>query len=161
MPAALRVALTDLEDVTLSELREATTVPQRTRDRAQMIRLNAQGWNVPGIAKIFECHEHTVRATLRRWEKLGLGGLWEATGRGAKRKWQEADLAYLEHCLEVESRTYNSLQLSEKLAQHRNVQLSPDRLRRLLKKKGGDGNAPAIVIKENKTLINDYSSKQT
>ena len=56
---------------------------------------------------------------------------------------------------------YHSLQLSEKLAQHRNVQLSPDRLRRLLKKKGGDGNAPAIVIKENKTLINDYSSKQT
>lgn len=100
-----------------------------------MIRLNAQGWNVPAIAKIFECHEHTVRATLRRWQNLGLGGLWEAAGRGAKRKWQEADLAYLEYCLEVEPRTYNSLQLSEKLAQHRNVQLSPDRLRRLLKKK--------------------------
>ncbi len=59
-----------------------------------MIRLNAQGWNVPAIAKIFECHEHTVRATLRRWKNLGLGGLWEARGRGALRKWQEADLAY-------------------------------------------------------------------
>ncbi|NDJ20640.1 helix-turn-helix domain-containing protein, partial [Nostoc sp. B(2019)] len=95
MPAPLRVALTDLEDLTLAQLREATRVPKRTRDRAQMIRLNAQGWNVPAIAKIFECHEHTVRATLRRWETLGLGGLWEAQGRGAKRKWQEADLAYL------------------------------------------------------------------
>ena len=42
----VRVALTDLEDLTLLELREATTVPQRTRDRAHMIRLNAQGWNV-------------------------------------------------------------------------------------------------------------------
>ena len=62
----MRVALTDLEDLTLLELREATTVPQRTRDRAHMIRLNAQGWNVAPITKIFKCHEHTVRATLRR-----------------------------------------------------------------------------------------------
>ncbi|MBG1245133.1 helix-turn-helix domain-containing protein [Nostoc sp. NZL] len=87
------------------------------------------------MAKIFECHEHTVRATLRSWENKGLGGLWETSGRGAKCKWLEADLAYLENCLEVEPRTYNSLQLSEKLAQDRNVQLSPSRLRRLLKKK--------------------------
>ncbi len=135
MSAPLRVTLTDLENLTLLELREAKTVPQRTRDRAHMILLNAQGWNVPAIAKIFKCHEHTVRATVRRWKNLGLAGLWEASGRGAKCKWQEADLAYLEHCLEVEPRTYNSLQLSEKLAQQRNVQLSPDRLRRLLKKK--------------------------
>jgi len=53
--------LTDEEDRTLSELRVATTVPQRTRDRAHMLRLNAQGWTVPVIAEIFECHEHTVR----------------------------------------------------------------------------------------------------
>lgn len=66
MPAPLRVTLTEEEDLTLFELREAKTVPQRTRDRAHIIRLNAQGWNVPAIAKIFECHEHTVRATLRR-----------------------------------------------------------------------------------------------
>jgi transposase len=101
-------------------------------------------------AKIFECHEHTVRAALRHWENLGLGGLWETPGRGAKSKWHPSDLEYLEHCLEVETRTYNSLQLSEKLAQERNVQLSPDRLRRVLKKKGGDGNVPVTLIKENK-----------
>lgn len=136
MPAPLRVVLTDAEDLTLTQLRYATTVPHRTRDRAHMIRLNAQGWNVPALAKIFECHEHTVRAALRRWENNGLGGLWETAGRGAKCKWHPSDLAYLEQCLEVEARTYNSLQLSEKLAQQRNVQLSPDRLRRVLKKKG-------------------------
>lgn len=53
MSAPLRVRLTDLEDLTLLELRSATTVPQRTRDRAHIIRLNAQGWNVPAITKIF------------------------------------------------------------------------------------------------------------
>lgn len=68
MAAPLRIILTPEEDRTLTELRLAQSLPQRTRDRAHMLRLNAQGWNVPAIAKMFECHAHTVRATLRRWE---------------------------------------------------------------------------------------------
>jgi len=96
MPASIHIALTDEEDRTLSELRVATTVPQRTRDRAHMLRLKAQGWTVPAIAEIFACHEHTVRATLNRWQTRGLGGLWEAPEPGAKRKWQETDLQMVE-----------------------------------------------------------------
>ncbi|WP_171974652.1 helix-turn-helix domain-containing protein, partial [Leptolyngbya sp. 'hensonii'] len=68
VPAPLRIKLSDEEDRTLAELRLATTVPQRTRDRAHMLRLNAQGWTAPAIAEVFECHEHTVRATIRRWQ---------------------------------------------------------------------------------------------
>jgi transposase len=135
MPAPLRITLTDEEDRTLSELRKAQSVPQRTRDRAHMLRLNASGWNVPKIAEVFECHQHTVRATLRRWEERGLGGLWEAPGRGAKPKWSEEDFQYLTDCLENEERTYNSQQLAWKLFQERAVDLSGDRIRKLLKKK--------------------------
>lgn len=135
MPAPLRIQLTEDEDRTLSELREAPQVPQRTRDRAHMLRLNAQGWHVPAIAQIFACHEHTVRATIKRWQTQGLGGLWEAPGRGAKTKWQPADLDYLTACLEQDNRTYTSAQLVAKLKQERGVALSRDRLRRLLKKK--------------------------
>jgi hypothetical protein len=65
----------------------------------------------------------------------GLGGLWEAAGRGAKAKWQESDLDYVIDCVENEPRTYNSEQLAKKLKQERSVDLSGDRLRRLLKKK--------------------------
>lgn len=115
MPAPLSIYLTNEEDFTLSELRVAATVPQRTKDRAHMLRLNAQGWTVGAIAEIFDCHEHTVRATIRRWQEQGLGGLWEATGRGKKRKWVEADIQYLEQCLEQQERTYNSKQLATKL----------------------------------------------
>ena len=64
MPAPLRIILTEEEDRTLNELREAQTVPDRTRDRAHILCLNAQGVNVSAIAKIFQCHQHTVRATL-------------------------------------------------------------------------------------------------
>ena len=145
MPAAIRIVLTEEEDRTLLELRVASSVPQRTRDRAHMLRLNAQGWNTPAIAEIFECHEHTVRATIRRWQTDGLGGLWEAAGRGAKRKWQEADLQYLEHCLE----------------QERSVLLSPDRLRHLLQRRAIEGNARATAIEQNKTLSTDNSNKRS
>lgn len=159
MPAPMRIVLTEEEDRTLLELRVATCVPQRTTDRAHILRLNAQGWNTPAIAEIFECHEHTVRATIRRWQAKGLGGLWEAPGRGAKRKWSEADLQYLEQCLELEERTYNSLQLAHKLCQERQVKLSPDRLRHLLQKRALNGNAHGTVIEPNKILSTNYSNK--
>ena len=153
MPAPVRVVLNEAEEQTLSEVRLATTVPQRTRDRAHMVRLNAQGWNAPAIAKIFECCEHTVRATLRRWQSCGLAGLWDAPGRGDKPRWQVADLEYLEQALEQEQRTYNSQQLSEKLAQDRQVQLSADRIRRLLKK-------TSVVKLAGAKLQNELSCKQ-
>ncbi len=109
MAAALRVVLNREEERTLSELRIATTVPQRVRDRAHMIRLNAQGWNAPAVAEIFECQEHTVRQTLRRWQRDGLGGLWDAPGRGAKPKWQAADMLYLDTISKLFSSLWNRL----------------------------------------------------
>ena len=135
MPAPLRVILSKADDEMLGELRVATTVPQRTRDRAHMLRLNAQGWNVPDRSEMFDCHEHTVRATIKRWEARGLSGLWEAPGRGAKRQWDETDMAYVEACLADDSRTYNSVQISKKLKKERLVDLSSGRLREILKKK--------------------------
>jgi transposase len=151
MPAPTYTSLTKEEDRTLQELRLARTVPQRTQARAQMVRLNAQGWRVPQIAEIFECHEHTVRSTIRRWEQQGLGGLWEAPGRGAKPKWQETDLQYLEQALETENRTYNCDQLVQKLAQERQVSLSASRLRHLLQKRAGAGSGRDTRIEANKT----------
>jgi transposase len=161
MPAPVHVVLTEEEDRTLSELRVAKTVPQRTRDRAHMLRLNAQGWTVPAIAEIFECHEHTVRATLRRWQQDGLGGLWEAPGRGAKRQWQEADLQSVEQWIEQEERTYNSSQLAQKLTTERQVKLSARRLRHLLQKRALAGNGLDTRTEVNKTLSKNGGNKQT
>lgn len=161
MSAPIHLVLNEEEDCTLTELRIATTVPQRTRDRAHMVRLNAQGWTVLTIAEIFECHEQTVRATLRRWEQDGLGGLWELPGRGAKRRWQEADLQSVEQWIEQDRRTYNSPQLAQKLAKERQVTLSARRLRHLLQKRAFAGNAPDTLIKANKTPSKNDSNKRT
>lgn len=161
MPAPLRVVLSEESDHTLQELRVASTVVQHIRDRAHMVRLNAQGWNVPAIAEIFECQEQTVRLTLRRWEQGGLGGLWDAPGRGAKPRWNEADMEFLEQCLDQDQRTYNSAQLAAKLEQERQVKLSADRLRRILQKRGSAGSAPGVRNSTSKTQSSNDSNKPT
>ena len=160
MPAPLRVVLSKESDRTLQELRVATTVPQHIKDRAHMVRLNAQGWNVPAIAEIFEYQEQTVRVTLRRWKQGGLGGLWDAPGRGARPRWNEADMQDLEQCLE-DQRTYNSTQLAAKLEQERQVKLSADRLRRILQKRGADGSALGTPNSTSKTQSNSNLNKPT
>jgi transposase len=134
MPAPLRVMLSDDEVEMLRELRVARTVPQRTRDRAHMLWLNHDGWNVPAIADMFDCQEQTVRATIRRWEGGGLSGLWEAPGRGAKPRWNAADMACIDACLADETRTYNSAQIVRKLKDEGLVDLSSSQLREILKK---------------------------
>jgi hypothetical protein len=57
----------------------------------------------------------TVRDVLHKWEKHGLEGLWDKPGRGGKPKYTEEDIVFLEECLKKEPRTYNSLQLAQKL----------------------------------------------
>lgn len=161
MPAPLRIQLNPEEEETLAELRKAISVPYRTRDRAHMLKLNAQGKNVPEIARIFNCHEHTVRATIRRWEARGLVGLWEEPGRGAKAKWKTEDLEYIENCLNQEQRTYNSTQLARKLKQERAVNLSSDRLRRIFKKKDIAGKEPDRATEKNKISISKQLKKLT
>jgi transposase len=150
MGARLRVFLTREQDQTLLNLRTADT-PQKVKDRAEVIRLNAHGWYVEKIAAHFNWSPQTVREVLHRWQKLGLEGLWELPGRGGKTKYKEEDIVFLEEWLKKEARTYNSLQLAQKLESDRQIKLSPDRLRRVLKKRGSFGNEPGRAIKENKT----------
>jgi transposase len=150
MGARLRVFLTSEQNKTLLNLRTAD-VPQKVKDRAEVIRLNAHGWYVEKIAAHFKWTCQTVREVLHKWHKLGIEGLWELPGRGGKAKWTEVDIVFLEECLKKEARTYNSLQLAQKLEKERQIKLSPDRLRRVLKKRGSFGNERRRVIKENKT----------
>jgi transposase len=142
LPAPLKVHLNEEEDQELLEFQKIDGIPRRVKERAEIIRLNHHGWSVEEIAKYQKKSPHTVRTSLHRWSNQGLEGLWEAGGRGRKRGWQEEDIKYLEIVIEQESRTYNSRQLAEKLKQDRGVELSPDRIRKLLKKRGGDGKEP-------------------
>jgi transposase len=150
MGARLRVFLTSEQDQSLLKLRTAD-VPQKVKDRAEVIRLNAHGWYVEKIAAHFNWARQTVREVLHKWQKLGLQGLWDSQGRGLKPKWTEGDMKFLEECLTQEPRTYNSHQLADKLESDRAIKLSPDRLSRILKKRGSFGRGPEKVININKS----------
>jgi DNA-binding NarL/FixJ family response regulator len=73
MGARLRIFLTPSQDQTLLKLR-TEDVPQKVKDRASVIRLNAQGWYVEKIAVHFNWTPQTVREVLHKWKKLGMKG---------------------------------------------------------------------------------------
>jgi len=150
MGARLRIFLTPSQDQTLLKLR-TEDVPQKVKDRASVIRLNAQGWYVEKIAVHFNWTPQTVREVLHKWKKLGMKGLWELPGRGRKPRWSEEDIVFLEKCLKEEPHTYNSFQLAQKLEIERNIHLGSDRLRRILKKRDYLEIRLEKVIKVNKT----------
>ena len=87
--------------------------------------MNARGDYVETLAVAFNGHVETVRNALKRWQAGGLGGLWQAPGRGQPRRWQAADMAYLEQGLRTDERMYTAAQLAEKFYQDRQVRLSP------------------------------------
>ena len=116
MPAPLKVYLSEEEDQELLEFQKINGIPQRVKERAEIIRLNHHGWSVAAIAKYKQKSPHTVRASLHRWSNQGMRGLGEKRGRGRKRNWKEEDIKYIELCLEKDERTYNAAQLSQKLA---------------------------------------------
>ena len=161
LPAPLKVKLSASEDRELLQMKQAAEIPQRVRERAEMVRLNGYGWSVSQIAKYMKKCPHTVRDSLHRFKELGMEGLWNSVGRGRKPRWTPADIEYLEECLSQEQCTYNSQQLSQKLATERGVELSADRLRKLLKKRGGVVKEPDISNALVQSQKSNKRSKQT
>ena len=134
-PPGLRIQLSAEEDKTLHELAQACTVPRRTRERAEVLRLNHRGWTTQQIAEYLDWRVATVRTAIYRWRDQGLMGLWDQPRSGRPPRLNDGDWAHLRHCLENEEQTYTSAQLVEELEKRRGVYLSRRQLRRLLKKK--------------------------
>lgn len=142
----LQVVLNTEEDRALLELRTASSVPQRTKDRAEALRLSHRGWTTDKIAEYFNCRVETVRETIYRWREQGLGGLWDAPRPGRRPKWQETDIAHLEQSLQQKAQTHNAEQLVHQLQHERQVSLSPRHLRRILKKRATAGSEPDRAV---------------
>jgi transposase len=149
----LRVFLTKTQDKKLFELSRATTVSQKTRDRATAIRLSSMGWKVEKIAIYLKVSKLVIRNAIHRWQKGELRGLEDTPKPGRKRKWQPEDLAEIELKLETEQRTYSSRQLCQLLASKRKIHLSTRHLRRILKKKTIFGRELESLSKKSKIPI--------
>ncbi len=64
----LRVELSVEEDVTLQALRVAAGVPQRTKDRAEVLRLSHRGWTPAQIGEYLGWRVATARKAIHRWQ---------------------------------------------------------------------------------------------
>lgn len=135
MPIYLQVKLTEGEKEELLKLKRAVSTPERTCSRIEALIFSHRGFSVKQIATLTGQKESTIRRTLGRWMVRGQEGLFDQPRKGRPRRWEEEDIKYLESCLESEPRTYNSYQLAEKLKEERKVELSPQRVRKILKKK--------------------------
>jgi transposase len=91
---------------------------------------------VEKIAAHFHWTPQTVREVLHKWQNLGREGLWELPGRGGKQGWKEEDIKFLTECLKNEPRTYNSVQLAQKLEKERSIKLASRPIKAHTKKKG-------------------------
>ncbi|MBD2496921.1 helix-turn-helix domain-containing protein [Nostoc sp. FACHB-280] len=144
MPASLQIKLSQEENKALLELSMKDGVPHRVKQRASVVRLNARGWKVKQIAEYWNWADQTVRQAIHRWLSGGIEGLWEADGRGRKRKWTDSHWQQMEQWLE-EPRRYSAAQLQKKWEQACGVKVGKEQVRRLVKKKARHGNecAPA------------------
>jgi transposase len=123
------------EDRTLQELRVASDVPQRTKDRAEALRLSHRGWTPAQIAEYLGWQVATARRAIHRWQREGLYGLWDSPRPGRPSQCTPAVMSALEQHLLTEEGTVNSRHLVEHLAEVHGISLSRSHLRRLLKKK--------------------------
>lgn len=161
MGCRLRIWLTTEEKQTLEELRRAKGVPQRTKERATVLLLNMRGLKNEQIAQGLGWALSTVRHTIHRWQTRGLVGLWDAPGRGGKPRYSESDLVDLENYIQTHPRSYNSKQLATVLRQECQVDLSPDRVRRVLKKRGGFGKDYGKAHPSRNQVLTSALNKQT
>ena len=113
MPARLKIKLTESEEQELLELSRDNKIPERTRKRAEILRLNARVWKVKEIANWVNFSENTIRKTISKWLFEGNVALWDNPRTGRKKTWKEEDIKYIEERSQEDEKTYNSKQLSK------------------------------------------------
>ncbi|WP_253729481.1 helix-turn-helix domain-containing protein, partial [Thermus scotoductus] len=135
MAAPLQIQLTPEEDRLLLELSLDPKTHKKTRLWAAMVRLAAEGWTAPRIARHFHKDRSTVYLVLRRFLEQGLPGLAYRKPPGAPRKFTPQMAAFLEERL-AEDRTWTAPQLAEALAERFGVRLAPKVISRHLRAMG-------------------------
>jgi len=106
----------------------------RFRQRCHALLLNAQGYLLRELGEIFGVHPTTVSEWLNRWEKHGIGGLYDSPRSGRPPIYQGQDLELLQQFLEEDPRRLN--QAKARLEQATGKRSCLKTLQRALKKDG-------------------------
>ena len=145
------IRLSNTELITLQEGRKNGKKYQ-FRDRCHCLILSHQGKEVKEISEILEVSVLTVYLWFNRWELNGIVGLMNQPGQGRKPKLSlenDEHVKAIEQLIEVHYQDAERIRIE--LEQQFDLSLSPDTVKRYLKKMTFDGAAFAAVQKKDKT----------
>jgi len=125
--------LTEQQMVNLKTL-ENGDWPGRVRKRAEAILLSVRGYTIDEIGAITGFHRNTVSRWLDQWAERGVDGILEREGRGRKHSLSEDEERQVMEWIEENPRSAN--QAVGRIEESLGKIVSPDTVRRLLKRKG-------------------------
>lgn len=130
------MTLTAEQTAELTRRRRAPKTKPRTRDRLEMVRLSAAGWNIPKIAQHFGLTESRVRHWIKTFLTHGFDGLSDRKGNGPKRRLTGEILEQIRQTLEQDGRTWTAGQVNDWLLEHHGFRMNSCYLSEVLGKSG-------------------------
>lgn len=124
------IKLDEVERLTLQEGRTNIT-SKPFQERCRCLLLNAEGYQVKDLARIFEVSEISVYGWLKRWETSGIGGLQDKAGRGRKPILKNEDLPQIKKSVQENAQRLKVAR--EKLKAELGREFSTKTLKRFLK----------------------------
>lgn len=125
--------LNDLSKLWLEEIEKSPLESNRTRSRAQAIRLSDEGFKIKEIMKICGISHKTACGWIEQWEKRSFDSLLEASRSGRPPTIPLEKEESVMKMIQKEPRQLKSV--LEDLSQEIGVKVSKKMLRRILKKK--------------------------
>ena len=129
------LSLTPEQDKDLRELELNPLINAKVRLRASIIRLNHAGWGVPRLVAHFGRNPQSIHNDLDRFEQFGIAELADGKAPGTKPS-ITPDMERFMQAKLTEDRVWNSLLLSEAVAEQFGVQLGREVIRVKLLKLG-------------------------
>ncbi len=129
-----RIKLTPEQRQDLHQRTRQAGLAPSTRDRLEMVRLADAGWSVPKIARHLGQHEQTVRTWIRAFLAGGFEALPNKPRGGGHSALTPIILDTVRGEVAKGHRTWTAGQMSDWVAEHHGVRLSPGRMRVHLKR---------------------------
>ena len=131
----IRVELSPDQREELQQRTRQRGLSPQTRERLEMVRLADAGWNIPKIARYLGRQEATVRKHIKCFLAEGFDALPDRPRPGRPKKVTEEHLRAVEQLIDESERSFTAPQLVKWLQEEHGVQISTDRLCRLLKRR--------------------------
>ena len=124
------IELEEAELITLQEGRKNGKT-KAFQERCHCLLLSSEGYQVKDLARIFQVSELCIYGWLKRWEKGGIVGLRDKSGRGRKPILQAEDLARIKQTVQENAQRLKVAR--EKLKEELGREFSTKTLKRFLK----------------------------